>query len=66
MVEAQNSVIDGRHIRIEQARVNRTLLLLRLGRTTTEQVFSHADALYISVSDVFYSLHGANEKRECA
>jgi len=38
MAEAQNTVIDGRHIRIEQARVNRTLFILRFGRNTTEQV----------------------------
>ncbi|KAF9190931.1 hypothetical protein BGZ51_008080 [Haplosporangium sp. Z 767] len=37
MAEAQNTIIDGRHIRIEQARVNRTLLILRFNRTTTEK-----------------------------
>lgn len=38
MVEAQNTIVDGRHIRIEQARVNRTLFILRFSRGTTEQV----------------------------
>ncbi|KAG0298885.1 hypothetical protein BGZ98_010434 [Dissophora globulifera] len=37
MAEAQNTIIDGRHIRIEQARVNRTLFILRFSRTTTER-----------------------------
>ncbi|KAF9361295.1 hypothetical protein BGX26_004480 [Mortierella sp. AD094] len=37
MLEAQNTIIDGRHIRIEQARVNRTLFVLRFRRTMTEQ-----------------------------
>ncbi|KAG0329004.1 hypothetical protein BG000_000254, partial [Podila horticola] len=37
MAEAQNSVVDGRHIRIEQARVNRTLFILRIVRSTTEE-----------------------------
>ncbi|KAG0075039.1 hypothetical protein BGZ93_003127 [Podila epicladia] len=40
MAEAQNSVIDGRHIRIEQARVHRTLFILRIARSTTEEEIS--------------------------
>jgi len=40
MIEAQNTIVDGRHIRIEQARVNRTLFILRFSRTTTEQVIN--------------------------
>ncbi|KAG0222636.1 hypothetical protein BGW42_006412 [Actinomortierella wolfii] len=37
LVQAQNTIVDGRHIRIEQARVNRTLSILRFSRSTTEQ-----------------------------
>ncbi|GJJ77722.1 hypothetical protein EMPS_10081 [Entomortierella parvispora] len=37
MAEAQNTIVDGRHIRIEQARVNRTLFIQRFTRETTEQ-----------------------------
>ncbi|KAF9174810.1 hypothetical protein BGX21_001035 [Mortierella sp. AD011] len=37
ILEAQNTIIDGRHIRIEQARVNRTLFVLKFKSTMTEQ-----------------------------
>ncbi|KAF9273280.1 hypothetical protein BGZ68_001644 [Mortierella alpina] len=65
MVEAQNSVIDGRHIRIEQARVNRTLLLLRLGRTTTEQDIIDVLEQYGPLEDVsvFHDLGPVRNKR---
>lgn len=39
MVEAHNTVIEGRHIRVEQARVNRTLFIGRLNRTMNEEVY---------------------------
>ncbi|KAF9988377.1 hypothetical protein BGZ75_009543 [Mortierella antarctica] len=65
MVEAQNSVIDGRHIRIEQARVNRTLLILRLGRTTTEQDIIDVLEQYGPLEDVsvFHDLGPVRNKR---
>lgn len=44
MVEAQNTIVDGRHIRIEQARVNRTLFIHRFSRGTTEQVHDYVRA----------------------
>ncbi|KAG0041339.1 hypothetical protein BGZ83_001968 [Gryganskiella cystojenkinii] len=37
LVEAQNTVLDGRPIRIEQARVNRTLFIQKFPRETTEE-----------------------------
>ncbi|KAF9335476.1 hypothetical protein BG006_011405 [Podila minutissima] len=40
MAEAQNSVVDGRHIRIEQARVHRTLYILRIARSTSQEEIS--------------------------
>ncbi|KAF8928879.1 hypothetical protein BGZ47_001379 [Haplosporangium gracile] len=52
MVEAQNTIIDGRHIRIEQARVNRTLFILRFSRGTTEQNLIDALEQYGPVEDV--------------
>ncbi|KAI8922661.1 hypothetical protein BC831DRAFT_67211 [Entophlyctis helioformis] len=33
LVEAHNTVVDGRHIRIEQAKVNRTLLVSKMDRS---------------------------------
>ena len=38
LVEAHNTVIEGRHIRVEQARVNRTLFIGRLNRNMNEEV----------------------------
>jgi hypothetical protein len=35
-VEANNTLIDGRHIRIEQAKVNRTLFLAKFSRMATK------------------------------
>jgi hypothetical protein len=49
MVEAQNTIIDGRHIRIEQARVNRTLFILRFSRGTTEQVLYRVRAQFFAL-----------------
>ncbi|KAH6564580.1 hypothetical protein BASA62_007804 [Batrachochytrium salamandrivorans] len=36
LVEANNTIIDGRHIRIEQAKVNRTLFVSKINSTLTE------------------------------
>ncbi|KAF9936905.1 hypothetical protein BGZ65_001948 [Modicella reniformis] len=65
MAEAQNTVIDGRHIRIEQARVNRTLFILRFGRNTTEQEITEVLEQYGPVEDVsvFHDLGPARSKR---
>ncbi|KAG0244509.1 hypothetical protein BGX31_008944 [Mortierella sp. GBA43] len=65
MAEAQNTVIDGRHIRIEQARVNRTLFILRFGRSTTEQDITDVLEQYGPVEDVsiFHDLGPARNKR---
>ncbi|KAG0017704.1 hypothetical protein BGZ81_010563 [Podila clonocystis] len=52
MAEAQNSVVDGRHIRIEQARVNRTLFILRIARSTTEEEISDVLKEYGPLEDV--------------
>ncbi|KAG0348943.1 hypothetical protein BG004_003426 [Podila humilis] len=52
MAEAQNSVVDGRHIRIEPARVNRTLCLLRISRSTTEGEISEVMEEYGPLEDV--------------
>ncbi|KAK3806007.1 MAG: hypothetical protein JOS17DRAFT_768070 [Linnemannia elongata] len=52
MVEAQNTIVDGRHIRIEQARVNRTLFILRFSRGTTEQDLIDTLEQYGPVEDV--------------
>ncbi|KAI1315037.1 hypothetical protein EDD11_001376 [Mortierella claussenii] len=65
LTEAQNTIIDGRHIRIEQARVNRTLFILRFGRTTTEQDLTEVLAQYGPVEDVsiFQDLGPSRNKR---
>ncbi|KAH7047186.1 hypothetical protein BKA57DRAFT_493816 [Linnemannia elongata] len=52
MVEAQNTIVDGRHIRIEQARVNRTLFIHRFSRGTTEQDLIDTLEQYGPVEDV--------------
>ncbi|KAF9903072.1 hypothetical protein EC991_004246 [Linnemannia zychae] len=52
MIEAQNTIVDGRHIRIEQARVNRTLFILRFTRSTTEQELIDTLEQYGPVEDV--------------
>ncbi|KAJ3104952.1 hypothetical protein HDU97_008700 [Phlyctochytrium planicorne] len=38
LVEAHNTVVDNRHIRVEQARVNRTLFIAKFNRTAAENV----------------------------
>ncbi|KAI8835528.1 hypothetical protein BC829DRAFT_448141 [Chytridium lagenaria] len=38
LVEAHNTVVDSRHIRVEQARVNRTLFIAKFNRTQPEAV----------------------------
>ncbi|KAJ3416298.1 hypothetical protein HDV05_002238 [Chytridiales sp. JEL 0842] len=38
LVEAHNTVIDNRHIRVEQARVNRTLFIAKFNRSQPDQV----------------------------
>ncbi|KND02844.1 hypothetical protein, variant [Spizellomyces punctatus DAOM BR117] len=38
LVEAHNTVIDGRHIRVEQARVNRTLFIAKFNKSVAEYV----------------------------
>ncbi|KAF9917419.1 hypothetical protein BX616_001043 [Lobosporangium transversale] len=65
MIEAQNTLIDGRHIRIEQARVNRTLFLLRFGRAATEQDLIDVLEQYGPVENVsiFQDLGPAKNKR---
>ncbi|KAF8941539.1 hypothetical protein BGZ58_006942 [Dissophora ornata] len=65
MAEAQNTIVDGRHIRIEQARVNRTLFILRFGRTTTEQNLLDVLEQYGQVEDVsiFNDLGPARNRR---
>ncbi|KAF9089559.1 hypothetical protein BGX23_006591 [Mortierella sp. AD031] len=65
MVEAQNTIIDGRHIRIEQARVNRTLFILRFARSTTEQDLIDALEQYGPVEDVsiFHDPRPARNRR---
>ncbi|KAF9365002.1 hypothetical protein BGX34_011761 [Mortierella sp. NVP85] len=65
MAEAQNTVIDGRHIRIEPARVNRTLFILRFGRNTTEQDITQVLEQYGPIEDVsiFHDLGPARSKR---
>ncbi|KAG5437670.1 hypothetical protein PCANB_000707 [Pneumocystis canis] len=46
--EAHNTVIDGRHIRVEKARVNRTLYISRIGQPLEEQVLFPFPLLYHS------------------
>ncbi len=36
LVEAHHTIVDGRHIRIEQARVNRTLFLAKFDKNLSE------------------------------
>ncbi|KAJ3110418.1 hypothetical protein HDU96_006637 [Phlyctochytrium bullatum] len=38
LVEAHNTVVDNRHIRVEQARVNRTLFIAKFNRSQPESV----------------------------
>lgn len=38
LTEAHNSIVDGRHIRVEQARVNRTLFIGKFGRNLNQDV----------------------------
>jgi RNA recognition motif-containing protein len=38
LVEAHNTIIDNRHIRVEQARVNRTLFIAKFNRSQPDQV----------------------------
>ncbi|KAF9538131.1 hypothetical protein EC957_007205 [Mortierella hygrophila] len=68
MVEAQNTIVDGRHIRIEQARVNRTLFILRFSRGTTEQDLIDALEQYGPVEDVsiFHDLRPASRHKRYA
>ncbi|KAG0360749.1 hypothetical protein BGZ54_009398 [Gamsiella multidivaricata] len=65
MADAQNTVIDGRHIRIEQARVNRTLFILKFGRATTEQDLIDMLEQYGPIEDVsiFHDLGPARNRR---
>ncbi|KAF9209592.1 hypothetical protein BGZ49_003079 [Haplosporangium sp. Z 27] len=65
MLEAQNTIIDGRHIRIEQARVNRTLFVLRFGRAMTEQDLISFLEQYGPVEDVsiFHDIGPFRNKR---
>ncbi|KAF9437730.1 hypothetical protein BGZ76_011368 [Entomortierella beljakovae] len=52
MLEAQNTVIDGRYIRIEHARVNRTLFITRFSLSTTEKDISAVMEKFGPVEDV--------------
>ncbi|KAG0262788.1 hypothetical protein BG011_009709 [Mortierella polycephala] len=65
MAEAQNTIIDGRHIRIEQARVNRTLLILRFNRATTEKDIADVLGRYGPLEDVsiFHDLGPPRNRR---
>ncbi|KAF9585678.1 hypothetical protein BGW38_001261 [Lunasporangiospora selenospora] len=67
MAEAQNTVVDGRHIRIEQARVNRTLFIVRFARTMNEQDLTEVLRQYGPLEDVsiFHDL-GINRSRRYA
>ncbi|KAL1922791.1 uncharacterized protein VTP21DRAFT_9167 [Calcarisporiella thermophila] len=52
LVEAQNSVIDGRHIRVEPARVNRTLFISRLPKTIDEYKLKEVLSKYGPLEDI--------------
>ncbi|QSL67001.1 hypothetical protein MERGE_001388 [Pneumocystis wakefieldiae] len=50
--EAHNTVIDGRHIRVEKARVNRTLYISRVGQALEEQDVKNLLEPYGEIEDI--------------
>lgn len=50
--EAHNTVIDGRHIRVEKARVNRTLYISRIGQPLEEQDVRNLLEPYGEIEDI--------------
>ncbi|EMR08203.1 hypothetical protein PNEG_03373 [Pneumocystis murina B123] len=50
--EAHNTVIDGRHIRVEKARVNRTLYISRIGQSLEEQDVKNLLEPYGEIEDI--------------
>ncbi|KAI9143454.1 hypothetical protein BKA69DRAFT_1123237 [Paraphysoderma sedebokerense] len=52
MTEGHNTVLDNRHIRVEQARVNRTLFLAKFPKTLTEEALRRQLEKYGPLEDV--------------
>ncbi|KAJ3079139.1 hypothetical protein HK102_004000 [Quaeritorhiza haematococci] len=52
LVEAHNTIVDGRHIRVEQARVNRTLFIAKFNRSMTEPQLKETLEKYGQVEDL--------------
>ncbi|RUS27309.1 hypothetical protein BC938DRAFT_483445 [Jimgerdemannia flammicorona] len=52
LTEAHNSLVDGRHIRVEQARVNRTLFIGKFGRNLNEDDIRDMLSRYGSIEDI--------------
>ncbi|CAG8595634.1 1080_t:CDS:2, partial [Racocetra fulgida] len=52
LTEAHNSIVDGRHIRVEKAKVNRTLLIGRFSRDMKEDDITKLLAPYGATEDI--------------
>ncbi|EXX70420.1 Rim4p [Rhizophagus irregularis DAOM 197198w] len=67
LVEAHNTVIEGRHIRVEQARVNRTLFIGRLNRTMNEEDIRKLLEPYGAAEDIYLlRTYSTGRSRGCA
>ncbi|GBB92389.1 hypothetical protein RclHR1_00200022 [Rhizophagus clarus] len=67
LVEAHNTIIEGRHIRVEQARVNRTLFIGRLNRTMNEEDIRKLLEPYGAAEDIhLLRTYSTGKSRGCA
>ncbi|CAG8663534.1 6010_t:CDS:10, partial [Funneliformis mosseae] len=67
LVEAHNTVVEGRRIRVEQARVNRTLFVGRLNRTMNEEDIRELLEPYGDTEDVhLLRTYSTGKSKGCA
>ncbi|CAI2178498.1 20253_t:CDS:10 [Funneliformis geosporum] len=67
LVEAHNTVVEGRRIRVEQARVNRTLFIGRLNRTMNEEDIREILEPYGDTEDVhLLRTYSTGKSKGCA
>ncbi|KAI9340163.1 hypothetical protein DFJ73DRAFT_797872, partial [Zopfochytrium polystomum] len=52
LIEAHNTIVDNRHIRVEQARVNRTLFIAKFSRSQSEQLVRETLSRYGPIEDL--------------
>ncbi|KAI9159507.1 hypothetical protein H9P43_008847 [Blastocladiella emersonii ATCC 22665] len=60
--ESHDTIVDGRHVRVEQARVNRTLFLAKLPKTMTEEAMQRYLEKWGKVEDVTLLTNPATNK----